>query len=211
MKLKKLTTLLLTAVIGLTSISSVFAMELETTSSVLIETENCSNAKHEFMADIDTVTNLISINLGRDNINIANVTIGEPFLVGNSDIYIFPVLIDGKIERLIQMTKGDDENNHFAISEFFADELNNLTADTYKVLANDNFDVFAKNDEDITLIYNNANDKDISGPLMPLSIEEDKNIADIKDTFIDLSTVPMPLMTATGSGKWNNNFPLLII
>lgn len=209
LKLKKLGAVLVTSLMGITSICPVFAAESEAASSVLIETEDCSNAKEEFMDDIDTIINLLKVNLGRDNMNIEDAVIGQPFLVDNSDIYIFPVLVNGNIERLIQMTKGKNGYNRFAISDFFADELNNLSEDTYEILANDKFDVFAKNEEDINLIYNNSNDEDISEPLMPLTIEEDKNTADIKDTFVDLSAVPMPLMTATGSGKWNNNFPIV--
>jgi len=206
-KLKKLVALLVTSFIGVTSICPAFAAETEIVSSVLVETEDCNKAKDEFMADINTIANLISVNLGRDNIDIANVTIGEPFLVGNSDIYIFPVIIDGDIERLIQMTKSNSGNNLFAISEFFADNFNNLSNDTYKIVADEDFNVFAINDEKKLLIDKNSDDKEsITEPVMALS-DEDLEVVDVKDTFVDLSAVP--LSYATGSGNWNYNFPIV--
>lgn len=206
LKLKKLVALLVTSFIGVTSICPAFAAKSEDVSSVLVETEDCSTAKDEFMEDIDTVITLIKMNLGRDNIDISNAAIGQPFLVANSNVYIFPVLIDGKIERLIQMTEADSENNYFAISHFFADNLNNLSNDTYKIAADENFDVFAINDEEAVLIDKNTdNEESIIEPVMSVS-DEDLDTVDVKDTFVDLGSIPAlaadPVVDANGSGEW---------
>ncbi len=199
-KLKKLVALLVTSFIGVTSICPAFAVESGVISSVLVATEDCDNAKEEFMENIDTVVTLMEMNLGRDSIDMENATIGQPFLIANSDIYIFPVLVDGNIERLIQMTKGNNGNNHFAISEFFADDFNNLSNDTYKIVADENFDVFAVNDEESILINKNTDDEEsITEPVMALS-DDDLDVVDVKDTFVDLGSIPMP--AANGNGKW---------
>ena len=202
MKLKKLTALFITSIISMLSISPSFADEAENSSSILIKTEDCSEAKNDFMTDIISNTDLIKINLSRDNIDYTNAKIGEPFLINNTDIYIFPVIVDGNIERIIQMTKGDDNNNHYAISQFFADNLNNLSNGTYNIIADEYFDVFAVNsDKTIILEENPDTDGGITVPPMPLSITNTETV-DIKDVFIDLSTVPMPMADANGSGRW---------
>lgn len=202
MKLNKLTALFITTTICISSICPTFANESKTTTSILIETEDCSSAKSDFLANIGTVNSLISINLGRDNIDISNTSIGQPFLINNSDIYIFPVIVNDNIERLIQMTTGDDNENHFAISEFFADELNNLYPDTYVMVADENFNVFAISDENTALIsQNESNKSSISEPIMTLSNTVVEPV-DIKETFVDLKTMAMPASSANGSGKW---------
>ncbi len=202
MKLKKLTALLIVSVISAVSICPAFASETENISSILIETEDCSDAKDDFMSDIISNTDLIKINLSRDNIDYTNAKIGEPFLINNTNIYIFPVLVNGKIERIIQMTKGDDNNNHYAISTFFADNLNDLSGDTYSVIADEYFDVFAVNsDETVILEESPDSEGNITVPAMPLSIN-DTEIVDIKDVFLDLNAIPMPATNANGNGKW---------
>lgn len=199
-KLKKIVALLVTSFIGVTSICPAFAAEPETASSVLVETEDCSNAKDEFMENIDVVTNLMEVNLGRDGIDMTNTTIGQPFLVTNSNVYVFPILIDGNIERIIEMTKSDNGNNYFAISEFFADNINNLSYDTYRMVADEAFDIFAISDDESVLINKNKDDDEsITEPVMPLS-DDKLDIVDIKEEFVDLKTIPMTV--ATGNGKW---------
>ncbi len=197
--------MLVTSFIGVTSICPAFAAESEVVSSVLVETEDCSKAKDEFMADIEMVTMLMEMNLGRDNIDIANASIGQPFLVENSDIYIFPVLVDGKIELLIQMTKDDDGENYFAISEFFADGIDDLSDNTYKIVADEDFDVFAISDNESILINQNKDDEEsINDPITALSADE-SDAVDIKNTFLDLASLPMVAASnvdATESGKW---------
>lgn len=200
MKLKKLTALLIVSVMSAVSICPAFASDTENISSILIETEDCSDAKNDFMSDIISITNLIKINLGRDNIDYTNAKIGEPFLINNTNIYIFPVLVNGKIERIIQMTMGDE--SHYAINEFFSDNLNDLSTSTYSVIADEYFDVFAvNNDETVILEENPDSEGNITVPAMPLSITDTETV-DIKDVFIDLSTVPMPATDANGNGRW---------
>ncbi len=57
------------------------AAKSDSTSSVIIETEDCSDAKEKFINDINKVTNLISMNLERDNIDLSDASIGQPFLI----------------------------------------------------------------------------------------------------------------------------------
>jgi len=202
-KLKKLAALLVTSFIGVTSICPVFAAESETVSSVLVATEDCSEAKDEFMEDIDIVANLMEINLKRDGIDLSSATIGQPFLVSNSDVYVFPVIIDGNIERMIEMTKKDNGNNYFAISEFFSDNIDNLPNGTYKMVADEVFDVFAISDDESILVNKYKDEESITEPLMPLSNDE-LDVVDIKEEFVDLENIPMTIenVEANGNGRW---------
>ncbi len=107
------------------------------------------------------------------------------------------LFVNGNIERLIQMTGGKNNNTYYAISEFFSDNMEGLSNDTYKIVADDNFNVFAFGDKNSTLIF--KYDDKVTEPVAPLSME-DTNIVDVKETFLDLNSIPMPI--ANVKGKW---------
>lgn len=210
MKFKKLTTIFITAIISATMLCPTFAANIDNTSAILIRTENCSAAKKEFLNDIGTVQSLIATNFSRDNISFSDAKIGEPFKIENTNIYAFPILVNGKCERIMEMAQGENGKNHYAISEFYSDKLNDLSSASYAFIADDNYDIIAISntetvviDEKTDFISNNENGINIPSLEKNLEkIEDDLEVVDISDTFYDLSDVDIYSVNANGSGRW---------